>query len=182
MSLSDNDNQILSQFEKSYWSAHFGEAVYKRLAEEADADLARLAAEVERLRDGIEGALLVRHLDHDCAACEMHGLLVTTLLNPTERDDRRALPKTTPAEVPARTDDAGAGPGEEVEPSLSAPSRPVDPDAGFLASEELHREVAARAWDEGYHRACVDHGGLASCGKPDGHRQSRINPYRAGGE
>lgn len=44
---------------------------------------------------------------------------------PTEGDDRRALPKTTPAEVPARADDAGAGPGEEVEPSLSAPSRPV---------------------------------------------------------
>ena len=45
-----------------------------------------LLAEVERLRAGIADAQNVRHLDHDCAACEMRAVL-HALLNPAEGDD-----------------------------------------------------------------------------------------------
>ena len=45
--------------------------------------------------------------------------------------------------------------------------------------EEHLRHVLAVVWEEGYAKACQDHGGYTSCGtEPDPHNASHTNPYK----
>lgn len=56
------------------------------------------------------------------------------------------------------------------------------PECEVLAGAEIIARVRAKAWAEGYEKACDDHGGYASCGLPGAHGHRRVNPYREAGE